>query len=103
MLHVWMLIHACMYVTPLVKIVASKSQNDASYSWLHLRPFALIILVMPLNLSLPGVLAAQVPNFGVGSCTEKVLERFYYVHASTQLEFDISYWGYKVNLLVTSP
>ena len=74
MLHVWMLIHACMYVTPLVKIVASKSQNDASYSWLRLHPFALIILVMPLNLSLPGVLAAQVLNFGVGGCTEKVLE-----------------------------
>ena len=39
----------CTYVTPLLKILGSQSGNDASYSQLRLRSFALIILVTPLT------------------------------------------------------
>ena len=49
-LHAWMLMHAYMHLlNPLLKILASQSGNDASYSQPRLRPFTLIILVMPLE------------------------------------------------------
>ena len=45
-----MLMHTCIYVlTPLLKILASQSGNDNSYSRLRLRPFTQIILVTPLD------------------------------------------------------
>ena len=45
--------HTCIYVTPLLKILASQSGNEASYSRLCLHPFALIILVKVYLVSVP--------------------------------------------------